>query len=288
MNERNSIQVSVIIPAYQRFELLAEVVAALDSNAPSYFEILIVVDGCSQTDRLARRLNTSHPCRVWNTGYSDGFGVSIARNVGARHARGRQLVFLDSDSIPSSQHVQIYFDEFRDDTLLIGSIHHVDEQDHSRMLIKEFRPPFALQNWEYDQAEAASYCWTANISVPRKAFYEVGGFDMAFVGNGGADSDFGERFMRYFGRVSFVDAPVRHCGVSSGLRAFVINGEFHESRFFSWLANEESHDSRLQYTPIGGTGVENREKFDMYRNSGRYDGPRDSLIVNGGSRFFEE
>lgn len=282
------ISVSVIIPCFQQIDLLSKVVCELDKNAFPDFEILLVSDGCNETEYLASQLHTRHECRVLNTGHSAGFGVSIARNLGASRAVGTQLLFLDSDSIPTPRHVAEYWRAYNKNTLLIGPIRHVDEHDHSRVVIDEFRPPFVETDFCGSAIEAASFCWTANIGVPRESFYEIGGFDMAFLNVGGADSDFGERFTRYFGMVEYVDAPVSHCGISSGLRRFVVEGEFQKRRFLDWLGESRRVGITNRDNPSFGAGVEDRTLYDAYRKSGRYDSTRSKLVANGGREFFRD
>ena len=54
------------------------------------------------------------------------------------------------------------------------------------------------------------------MAVPRRRFCEIGGFDLAFLGQGGEDVDFGLRYACRFQKIKVAAAPVRHVGLTSG------------------------------------------------------------------------
>ena len=84
--------VSVIIPNYNYATSLPACIEAAQAQTYPAVEV-IVVDDCSTDDSLA--LARASGARVLRT-ESNG-GVSVARNLGADHARGEILFFVDSD-----------------------------------------------------------------------------------------------------------------------------------------------------------------------------------------------
>ena len=86
---------SVIIPTFNRCELLKQTLESVWRQTFSDYEIT-VVDGGS-TDDTAAWLAEAAPKTKLITQQSSGPGRS--RNIGAEHARGEYLAFLDSDDL---------------------------------------------------------------------------------------------------------------------------------------------------------------------------------------------
>lgn len=86
--------VSVIIPVYNRPEMLLH---ALDSvYLQNYSSIeTIVIDDCSEMDIKSKIKN--HPLRPVFVRHSSNKGAGAARNTGIKLARGNFITFLDSD-----------------------------------------------------------------------------------------------------------------------------------------------------------------------------------------------
>lgn len=85
--------ISVIIPAHDEERYLATTLEALSRQTYPFFEVLVVANGCSDnTERVAegkcdRLLHLAEK------------GLSRARNLGGKKARGDLLVFLDADTL---------------------------------------------------------------------------------------------------------------------------------------------------------------------------------------------
>lgn len=89
-------EVSVIIPTYNRASLVVEAVASVLAQTYRDFEV-IVVDDASRDDTL-ERLDQFFP-QIILVRNKIRRGVSGARNLGVRVARGEWLAFLDSDDL---------------------------------------------------------------------------------------------------------------------------------------------------------------------------------------------
>jgi glycosyltransferase involved in cell wall biosynthesis len=89
---------SVILPTHNEGELLAMTVEdILATTEYGSFEIVIVDDG--STDGSCDPFAARPGCRVIR---ASGLGVAGARNLGADHARGELLVFLDAHCLVSA------------------------------------------------------------------------------------------------------------------------------------------------------------------------------------------
>jgi glycosyltransferase involved in cell wall biosynthesis len=93
---RSVTKISVIIPAYNRADYLAEAIqSVLDQTFPD-FELIIVDDG--STDNTKEVVEGFVDTRVRYLFQENG-GVSSARNSGIKAANGEYIAFLDSDDI---------------------------------------------------------------------------------------------------------------------------------------------------------------------------------------------
>jgi glycosyltransferase involved in cell wall biosynthesis len=87
--------VSVIIPTYNRADLVREALASVQAQTYRDFEIVVVDDG--GTDGTFEALAAGGQIRVLR--HASRRGVSAARNTGLKAARGKWLAFLDSDDL---------------------------------------------------------------------------------------------------------------------------------------------------------------------------------------------
>lgn len=205
--------VSVCTLAHGRADHLANLVRGLTAQRILPDEVVIAV---MQSDRYALP-ETPFPIRQLMLG-SDGIPLAAARNAAARAAHGEHLVFLDVDCIPDPGFVGDYAALLdAQDVLLMGEVLYlpkgaaetIDFDRFARVAVKHSEragPP----------VEAIGICtdyrcfWSLNFAMRRTTFDQVGGFDEAYVGYGGEDTDFGRV-------VSTAGVPLRWC---RGARAY--------------------------------------------------------------------
>lgn len=125
---------SVIVPVYNTRRYVERCVHSLDAQMTrgSSFEVILVDDGSTDGSReVCERLVAARPNYTFVR--QENRGVSCARNVGMRSARGRYLMFLDSDDTISSSTIDrlvTAFDRFGDAVdLLTYPLVYVDELD---------------------------------------------------------------------------------------------------------------------------------------------------------------
>jgi glycosyltransferase involved in cell wall biosynthesis len=108
--------VSVIIPTYNRADLVRQAVASVAAQTYRDFEIVVVDDG--STDSTGEVLSAGPELRLLRHGRRRG--VSAARNTGIKAARGRWLAFLDSDDLwlPDKLARQIFLLESQPELLI--------------------------------------------------------------------------------------------------------------------------------------------------------------------------
>ncbi len=182
---------SVVIPAYQAEATLARAIdSVLDQTWPAE-EVLVVDDGSSdRTGEIARAYGP--PVRLLR---QDNAGVSAARNLGAREARGDWLAFLDADDwyYPErlAQHARwIAKDpgldfltgdyEYRDPSgRLLGTS--LAEHAAGRSVLARCKGGRALLAPEEIESFVHDHFGdTHTLSVPRRTFLALGGYPLGF------------------------------------------------------------------------------------------------------------
>ncbi|MEO7512912.1 MAG: glycosyltransferase, partial [Gemmatimonadaceae bacterium] len=179
----------------------------------SRFEVVVVADGCQ--DETVPLLQESTRTGEWSFALrvveqAPARGAGITRNVGAAHATGATLVFIDDDIEPfpsmMSTHIRRHADaaSARESLVLIGAPVPVRTADGSLHRI-------AAWGWWEQQFERMSEpghrftydeVFTGVLSMPAALFHAVGGFD-ALLGDCHEDSELGLRLFRAGARVAF-------------------------------------------------------------------------------------
>ena len=90
--------ISIIIPAYNAADYLAQTIESVLNQTYSDFELILIDDG--STDRT-REIIKDYQCKDARIKYfyKENGGVSSARNLGLQKATGDFVSFLDSDDL---------------------------------------------------------------------------------------------------------------------------------------------------------------------------------------------
>lgn len=105
-------ELTIVVPTYNRRDLLRDGVTSLrrQSFPADRYEIVIVSDGSTDgTDAEYATPLTSPATRLVRQ-EKRGFGLSAARNLGLRQARGRLVMFFDDDMVADEQLVEMHVD----------------------------------------------------------------------------------------------------------------------------------------------------------------------------------
>jgi GT2 family glycosyltransferase len=183
-------------------------------------EVLVVDDGSAgpENRRVVFAMRERMPVTYY---YQEdrGFRAAAARNVGAAHASGELLVFIDTGVLPTRRLIRAHADAYRRDTGgVIGYVYGYDTSVAAPDLSADAaRDPdatvarFRATSTCVDMREAVfrelsdrlegrpapwALFWTTNASVPADVFWRAGGFDERFVGWGAEDIELGYRIQR--------------------------------------------------------------------------------------------
>lgn len=199
LNEYN-FDVSVIVPVYQQWESIPELVNVLALH-PRLKKLIIVDNG---TDVIP---NISVPSNVEITKCRTP-GSYAARNKGIEKVDTDLVLFTDADCLPDQNWLDVMIDVYQSSnkaTLLAGNVH-IRSKSLSPSTIELFDIASGLPQQHY---VSRGYAVTANLAVPREVFNEVGLFDATRFSGG--DADFCQRALRAGFSLKYIpDAVVYH------------------------------------------------------------------------------
>ena len=121
--DKNKYKISFIVPVYNVEEYIVkciESILELDFNTISY-EIIIINDGTKDNsiNKVEDKFSNNPYIRIIN---QNNFGLSIARNVGLKHARGEYVSFIDGDDyINAKQLFKIINSIVGNEDIIIGN-----------------------------------------------------------------------------------------------------------------------------------------------------------------------
>ncbi len=91
-SELSNTMISIIIPAYNEEKYLEKTLKSIHEQTTDDYETIVVANGCTDnTGQIAQR----YADRTFSINKAN---VSLARNIGALHAKGDILLFLDADT----------------------------------------------------------------------------------------------------------------------------------------------------------------------------------------------
>lgn len=215
------IEVSAIIPTYNRRELVQRALHTVLAQTREVQEIIVVDDG--STDGTGDALKETFGDRIRYV-WQPNAGVSAARNHGLRLARGRFIALLDSDDewLPEKTRLQTEWLDARPDFGMV--LCDVSRTDASH---REFD---VLRRREFLPVDGDILKWVllhpalvpASVMMRREVFDSVGGFDETLAT--GEDLDFHLRVAARW-KIGIVEQPLvramrGHDGLSSLSRTY--------------------------------------------------------------------
>src|SRR4051794_15896412 len=157
------VTISVIVPAHNEEDYLAQTLEALNRQDYAAREIVVVANGCTdRTEEAARG-----KCHRLVTLSRKNLGV--ARNLGARMARGDLLVFVDADTLLPPDALGIIAERFTEQHAGGTLRGQPDSERFAYRLIyglKNFIHCYVVRNG----SSGVIICW-------KEQFMSVGGFD---------------------------------------------------------------------------------------------------------------
>lgn len=190
--------VSVIIIFLNGEKFLREAVESVLAQTYQHWEILLVDDGSrDESSEMARSFADRNPSRIIYLEHDghQNLGMSAARNLGIRNARGEFIAFLDADDywLPDrlETHVRILV-SYLEVGMLYGTTKYWYSwtgrpEDRERDFVPELR---VRENTLFDPPQLLSLLLEGKVEVPctcsilvrRDALQKIGGFEESFRG----------------------------------------------------------------------------------------------------------
>ncbi|TDE33610.1 glycosyltransferase [Nonomuraea mesophila] len=218
---RGDVDVSVVTAVHNRGVAARNVLRSLACQTlpPEAFEVVFVDDGSERplAEELAAEMATLEPTfKLRVLRHDTARGVQEARNAGAAQADGNVLVFLDADCLAHPGLLQAHLDAHTGRQVAVCGYTSVRELTPAswRLLLGDdwdFGDPVGVA----DRMERTpllhdplcelladprpsdwAFFWTHNVSIPRWAFEQVGGFKSDFPAKGVEDIEMGYRLAR--------------------------------------------------------------------------------------------
>ncbi len=139
--------ISVIIPTFNRKEILPRAISSVLSQTYSDFELLIVDDG--STDETKKSLSEYLKDERVKYFFKKNGGVSSARNYGIKKAKGEYIAFLDSDDLFEKKKLEIQLKEMKDHGVEFSISNSIEVQENGDEVSLEHEKSFLFDQEFY-------------------------------------------------------------------------------------------------------------------------------------------
>ena len=197
-------EISVVIPTYNREEILKRCLIALFKQTyPKLgYEIVVVDDGSTDgTEELVKSLLNNSPCTL-RYFKQENKGPASARNVGIKNAYGKIILFIGDDIIATptllEEHIKWHKDYPDDNVAVLGYVTWSPEIKITPFMkwLEESGAQFGYPLIKKYDDVPYNFFYTSNISVKRQFLLKYGLFDEDFPYAAYEDIELAYRLMR--------------------------------------------------------------------------------------------
>ncbi len=224
-----TLRISVVIPSHDGAAYLGIGLSALAAQRTLLHEV-IVVDDCSRD--ASADIAAQHGAQVIRL--DEPQHANYCRNLGARHATGDVILFLDQDVVIRPDTLQVVHAAFADDALdaMVG----IYSAEHRNPNLASRFKNFWIRYSYLRSSRHIDWIFGAISVIRRDLFHRAGGFDhLAMISFGIDDLELGKRMSRDDIRIRFnPHLEVEHLKHYS-FASFLAN-QFDRSRAFVTLA----------------------------------------------------
>jgi len=196
--------VSVIIPAYNQANFIDKAINSVLKQTYQDFEIIVVDDGCTDdTEDVIRGFPDKRVKYIKK--YKKNKGISVARNIGIKVARGKYIAFLDSDDefLPErlGKQVQLLQNKSSEVGVVCSWSYNIDEKGN--YICKRCLPK--KDGYIYEDLLSTNPISVPTVLIRKECFNRVGLFDDLL--NTQQDWDMWIRIAKYY-RFALIKIPL--------------------------------------------------------------------------------
>lgn len=185
------VSITVIIPAYNAERHLGQCLEALRQSEDRDFETIVVDDG---SEDRTREIAESYGARVFASPAARG-GPAIARNLGANHASGTVLFFIDSDVVVKPDSISKVRARFTADAEMAAMIGSYDMAPKSQDFLSQYRNLMHCYVHQHGSEQACTF-WSGCGAIRKEVFVEQSGFSADYGRPAIEDIELGYRLVR--------------------------------------------------------------------------------------------
>ena len=254
-------KVSIVIPTHNRLEKLRETVEKLrrqDFPTEDY-EIVVVDDGSNPPVVFETDFTVSPTIRIVRL---EGEERSVARNTGAREAKGELVIFIDDDIATKEDFVKNHWQAHQEfaKTLAIGEI--LLPEDSLNAPFGRFRQRLEKDGIPRKRGLVAekNFCAAGNASMKRELFLQLGGFDTTL--SSAEDQDFALRHTAQGGQIVFLpEASVIHRDNALDIRGYCQRNEWGSRLMLPFYQRYPDFPPNIERERINGLVKWGKEPF---------------------------
>ena len=168
---------SIIIPVFNKQQFIYKTIQSVLNQTIADFEILIINDGSTDNSEFEILKFNDFRIRYFN---QKNNGVSKARNMGIRNAKGQYICFLDADDLWNSD----FLETFRKYIALVPNQKVFSSQFEVETSKKIFLPTYSIKKTNdfevvnfFKASFKESVLWTSCAVFEKSVFDKVGVFD---------------------------------------------------------------------------------------------------------------
>ncbi len=178
--------ISVVIPTYNRLDILTKCLKAMeDQRWQGKYEVIVVDDG--STDGTVEFLKSQPFAHVRLFTQAHG-GPAAARNLGVAQAQGDTIIFIDSDLVVTPVFLEVHATTLEqhpgEPVFTYGRVVNTSNFDHPES------EPYKITDF------SAAYFATGNVAIAKHWLQKAGPFDEAFSLYGWEDLELGVRLKK--------------------------------------------------------------------------------------------
>jgi len=199
--------VSVIIPTYNRAYLFGKAIKSVLNQTYKDFEIIVIDDGSTDnTEEITRGFKDKRVKYIKK--YKKNRGISVARNIGIKMARGKYIALLDSDDewLPEKldKQINILQSESPEVGVVYSNLCYIDENGNN--MNRKLRISKKAEGYIYEDL-LEKYCVSppSSFLIKKECFNRVGLFDDLLSGQ--EDWDMWIRIAKYY-RFTLIKIPL--------------------------------------------------------------------------------